>query len=123
MKCRWPILVVLLVAFAMGLQWPALQVAAWTGMTLKNARHLPLGAALAKAVRGDRPCVVCRLVRDGQQAEQEQRDTLHVERLEGVQQVASFDLCPRLILQGHAPPAVGMPDRLDPPPLPPPRAA
>ena len=107
----------------MGLHWPALQVAAWTGMILKNARHMPLGAAIAKTIRGDRPCVVCRLVREGQQAEQEQRDTLHVERWEGVRQAAVFDLCPRLILQGRALPLGGMSGRQSPPLLPPPRLA
>lgn len=59
------------VAVCVGLNWTALQLIAWTGMTLNNARTMNLTSAMNKAVEGQGTCVICRLLDQQQKAESE----------------------------------------------------
>ena len=59
------------VAVCVGLNWTALQLIAWTGMTLNNARTMNLTTAVNKAVEGQGDCVICRLLDQQQKAESE----------------------------------------------------
>ena len=52
--CLW------VAAVCVGLNWAALQVVAWAGMTMANARTMDLPLALEKAMSGEQSCVVCR---------------------------------------------------------------
>ena len=47
------------VSVCIGLNWTALQMVAWAGMTMSNARTMDLAVALEEAVGGEQSCVVC----------------------------------------------------------------
>jgi len=47
------------IAIALGLQWAALQMVAWTGMMLANSQNMPLAIAVEKAVNGEEDCALC----------------------------------------------------------------
>lgn len=51
--------VFVVIAIAMGLQWAALQMVAWTGMILTNSQTMPLTVAVEKAVNGEEDCALC----------------------------------------------------------------
>ena len=44
----------------------ALQLVAWTGMTVQNARTMDWDTALGRAVAGQQSCMICRLIDDRQ---------------------------------------------------------
>ena len=46
-------------ALAVSLQWVALQMVAWVGMTFTNAQSLPLAQAMEKAISGREACALC----------------------------------------------------------------
>lgn len=50
----------------MGFNWAALQLVAWTGMTVQNARTMDWDTALERAVAGQQSCMICRLIDDRQ---------------------------------------------------------
>jgi len=50
------------VSVCVGLNWTALQVVAWTGMTMANARTMDLSVAVEKAIGDQKTCVICRLL-------------------------------------------------------------
>jgi len=50
----------------MGFNWAALQLVAWTGMTVQNARTMDWDTALERAVTGQQSCMICRLIDDRQ---------------------------------------------------------
>ena len=57
------------VSVCIGLNWTALQLVAWVGMTITNARTMDLSAAAEKATEGRQVCVVCRLLSQGKKTE------------------------------------------------------
>ena len=48
------------ISVCIGLNWTALQLVAWLGMTMTNARTMDLPIALERAMSGEQSCVVCR---------------------------------------------------------------
>ena len=54
------------VGLCMGFNWAALQLVAWTGMTVQNARTMGWDTALERAVAGQQSCMICRLIDDRQ---------------------------------------------------------
>ena len=53
-----------LLALALGFQWAALQLVAWTGMTVANAKSMPLGEAIELALSDGQTCVICQFIQD-----------------------------------------------------------
>ena len=58
------------VGLCMGFNWAALQLVAWTGMTVQNARTMDWDTAMEHAVAGQQSCMICRLIDDRQGAEE-----------------------------------------------------
>jgi hypothetical protein len=54
--------VIVVIAIALGLQWGALQMVAWTGMILTNAQTMPLAVAVEKAVSAKEDCALCLII-------------------------------------------------------------
>jgi hypothetical protein len=115
--------VILAVALSVGLHWVLLQSVAWTGMFVTFAQQTTLREALTKTFDGKNPCRICKLVREGQQSEQEKASVLPLVKIESVPGATAFVLLPPV-------PAVALPelDQLGPqrahsPPSPPPKAA
>ena len=54
------------VGLCMGFNWAALQLVAWAGMTVQNARTMDWDTALERAVAGQQSCMICRLIDDRQ---------------------------------------------------------
>ena len=50
----------------MGFNWAALQLVAWTGMTVQNAWTMDWDTALERAVASQQSCMICRLIDDRQ---------------------------------------------------------
>ncbi len=59
------------VSVCIGLNWTALQLVAWTGMTITNARTMDLSLALETAMSGDKPCLVCRFANRQRESDSE----------------------------------------------------
>ena len=53
-----------LAALAVSLQWVALQMVAWVGMTFTNAQSLPLAQAMEKAISGREACALCLFIEE-----------------------------------------------------------
>lgn len=115
--------VILAVALSVGLHWALLQSVAWTGMFVTLAQQTTLREALTKTFDGKNPCRLCKLVREGQQSEQEKASVLPLVKIESVPGAVAFVLLPPI-------PVVDLPalDQLGPqrtssPPSPPPKAS
>ena len=59
------------VSLCIGLNWTALQLVAWTGMTITNACTMDLSLALETAMSGDQHCLVCRFANRQRESESE----------------------------------------------------
>ena len=72
-RLRQPIAWLALVAWlaASGLSWDLLQVVAWTKMSVENASHRSVGAAVTKAL-ADAPCTMCKVAQDGRKQSEQQ---------------------------------------------------
>jgi hypothetical protein len=64
--------VVIGLVLATGGHWAALQSVAWVGMTIKYSRNETFASALRKTFDGNNPCDLCKVVREGREAEQKQ---------------------------------------------------
>ena len=53
-----------LAVLAVSLQWAALQMVAWVGMTLTNAQSMPLSQAMEKAISGQDACALCLFIEE-----------------------------------------------------------
>ena len=53
-----------LAVLAVSLQWAALQMVAWVGMTLTNAQSMPLSQAMEKAISGRDACALCLFIEE-----------------------------------------------------------
>ena len=115
--------VILAVALSVGLHWALLQSVAWTGMFVTFAQQTNLREALTKTFDGKNPCRICKLVREGQQSEQEKASVLPLVKIESVPGATAFVLLPPV--PAGALPALDQlgPQRTHSPPSPPPKAA
>ena len=64
------LLVIVVLCFAIGLHWCALQSIAWTTMVIEYSKDAPFAEALAKAFDGQHPCSLCHAVQTGKKSEQ-----------------------------------------------------
>ena len=58
--------VFVVVALTFGLQWVALQMVAWTGMTYMSALTMPFTVAIEKTVSGGQACGLCLFIQENQ---------------------------------------------------------
>lgn len=74
------LLLVLALLFSIGGHWALLQTAAWAGMMVSYAQEGTIAEALSKTFDGEHPCKLCKIVKRGQQ-DQEEQDTTPPEKL------------------------------------------
>ena len=100
-----------------------MQSMAWAGMAIRFSQEAPLAEALRKTFDGEHPCKVCKLVKEGRQAEQQQT-LLKVETKLELCLAAAMSL-PQAPAQVRVPPAGSILFQLrsEPPLTPPPRLA
>ena len=122
-----PKLAQLLIAFTLivsiGGHWAFLQSIGWVGMLVSYAQADTMLVALEKTFNGKNPCQICRVVKEGKQAEKD-KPLLKVEtKLDlWVARDPAFIHPPRPFLLGSVP-ALAPRLLLESPPRPPPRRA
>ncbi len=119
---RW--FVVVLLVLSLGTPWIFLQSAAWVNMLVKFSRTTSFAQAVTLTFDGKHPCRLCRLVKEGQAREREQKS----QAIQPLQKM-ELGLPPALMVIFHpsAPRNEIEPDRQfetrnERPPTPPPRA-
>ncbi|HKS37333.1 MAG TPA: hypothetical protein VJW76_09105 [Verrucomicrobiae bacterium] len=117
------LVVVLMLTLTLGLHWAFLQSVAWVGMFVSFSAESPVSVALAKTFDGQHPCNLCKIVKEGKKAEQQQDTPKLLAKLDLILvcnpvRLGSPELAPLEILS--APSAVSGSWT---PPSPPPRAA
>ena len=65
-----------LAVLAVSLQWAALQMMAWVGMTLSNAQSMPLSQAMEKAISGRDACALCLFIEENWENANEEETVL-----------------------------------------------
>ena len=75
-------LLICALVFSIGGHWAALQVVAWTGMTVSFSQQDTLGAALSKTFDGKHPCKLCKVVSAGKKAQKESEAKLDTKKLD-----------------------------------------
>ena len=109
------------VSVCVGLNWTALQVVAWSGMTMTNLRTMDLSVAAEKAIEGQQTCVICRLLNQGQKTKSESLLNLYSgAELKAVFKDNQFVLNPLQDFKVCIDFFVGPITHIDSPPLPPP---
>ena len=112
------------VSVCMGLNWTALQMVAWAGMTMTNARTMHLSAAAEKAIEGQQTCVICRLLNPGKNTKSDSTWSLHSgSELKAVFKDNQFVLNPLQGFEICVGSFVSPVTCIDSPPLPPPERA
>lgn len=115
---------VTLVCLSLGLHWIVLQSVAWTTMVIERSCSGSLSDALSTTFDGQHPCKLCRVVQEGQSAEDSSGIPVHGLKLEGFAAtgvVVPQDPSGGREWVGRLPsPLTG---RAQVPPVPPPRAA
>ena len=66
--------VVLALCLSIGLHWAALQSAAWVGMAVAYSVEKGVVEGLSDTFDGDHPCPLCKVVKQGQDAETKPQD-------------------------------------------------
>lgn len=69
-------------SLSLGLHWCLLQSVAWASMLVERSQQDSFVTALQTTFDGQHPCKLCRIVRDGQQAEKKADRQLKVQKLE-----------------------------------------
>jgi hypothetical protein len=118
------ILVALLLGFSLGLQWTVLQSVAWASMLVERTAESGFSVAVRTTFDGSRPCSLCRLSREGRDAQQKSEGGVFLKKLD----VLASDSKPVSIGLGvteepPAPPEFTAERRSEPPAHEPPRAA
>ena len=72
-------LVVLSLCVSIGLHWVVLQSAAWVGMAVTYSVEKGVVEGLSETFDGEHPCKMCKIVKQGRQAEQEKPAALKLE--------------------------------------------
>lgn len=109
------------VSVCVGLNWTALQVVAWSGMTMTNLRTMDLSVAAEKAIEGQQTCVICRLLDQGLKTKPDSPLNLYSEsELKAVFEDSQFVLNPLQDFKVCIVFLLGPSTHIDLPPLPPP---
>lgn len=113
----------LTLAFALGAHWLMLQSVAWVGMIVTYSQDAPLIEAISMTFDGEHPCKLCKVVKEGKQAEQKQalvKFELKLDLLCAEKPVLLPPLLPFTLLTHSSAHAT---TRVEAPPGPPPRLA
>lgn len=113
-----------ILALTLGWHWTVLQSVAWVSMAFKYSRDGTFATALSKTFDGRHPCALCHWVEQGKKSERQHPQGLaQAEKYDLFLDSASayYFLPLGLTLTLLREPAGGA--RVEPPPLPPPRAA
>lgn len=116
---KW--LVVLTLTLSLGVHWALLQSVAWVGMVVNYSQDATLAEALVKTFDGKHPCKLCKVVDEGRRSEKKQ-DAQKVER----KKKFCFDssICiprPPSAFTCLSTPSDSALNRIETPPVPPPR--
>ncbi|MDX1950644.1 MAG: hypothetical protein SFY81_00585 [Verrucomicrobiota bacterium] len=65
-----------LLIVSIGGRWELLQTAAWTGMLISFTKTDSFAVAVEKTFKGDRPCQLCKIVKEGRESEREQEQSV-----------------------------------------------
>jgi len=65
---------VLALVLSLGLHWAVLQTVAWTGMIVSYSRAASFREAVDKTFDGEHPCCLCKLIRQGREAQKRDGD-------------------------------------------------
>jgi len=71
---KWAVVFALVVSIAT--PWTLLQSAAWFGMLIRYSKEVSFTKAVEMTFDGEHPCQLCKIVRQGQQEEREQKRPL-----------------------------------------------
>jgi hypothetical protein len=117
---KW--LVVLVLVLSIGGHWAFLQSVAWVGMAVTYSKNTSLSQALGKTFDGKHLCKLCKIVRAGKKAEDSREMKIDIKKFDiiaGANTVFIFE-SPSMIPQL---PSGLIPQRTEPPLLPPPLSA
>ena len=117
------LIIAVCLALSLGLHWVLLQSAAWVGMAVSFSQTEPITEALSKTFDGKHPCKLCKLVKEGQQAEQKQERKQTQVKFDLVSAAAAIGLFPPVPAARPAARAVEFPHTSHSPSVPPPRTA
>ena len=113
---------ILELCLSLGLHWLALQSVAWTGMLLANARHAPLGEAVAKTFDGAHPCELCQAVAAGKKSEKKSEVLPTIVKLDLICTLRTLTWLPPWASYEYPRIDFAISERFQSPPVPPPRA-
>jgi hypothetical protein len=118
-------LVIILLAFSLGLHWALLQTVAWTGMLCAYSSGSSFTEAVVKTFDGKHPCPLCKIIKRGRAEEQKRQQEPRIDptfKLDLALFSATAELV-NLCAFPHIPQDDGCaPPRSDPPPKPHPRS-
>ncbi len=115
------IILVAMLSLSLGLHWTFLQSAAWVGMIASYSRDLSFTQAVHKALDGQHPCALCKIVESGKKGEEKQGARKFSPKLDPYVLPPRFMLIPRSCLPVLAACPAGRGTLAEPPPFPPPR--
>ena len=110
------------IALCMGLNWAALQLVAWAGMTAQNFRSMDWATALDRAVAGQQSCVICRLIDEREARDAPQGAATVIQGLE-IEGVMGLNTAYMSHVQGQYKSSANFTTHAPPQPPPPERAA
>ena len=109
-------------SLSLGLHWCLLQSVAWASMLVERTHEASFTEAVQTTFDGQHPCKLCRIVREGQQAEKKSDRQFKVQKLEtGSWKRVDFEVVPPLSEAGAEASVSVLLARAETPPLPPPR--
>jgi hypothetical protein len=118
------LVIAMLLVISIGGHWALLQSVAWMTMLVDYSKDAPLSVAVQKTFDGKHPCRLCKIVKHGQQTEQQQDATRFKVKPDSWLLAGAFDF---EIAQPPATPIFSsqriIHARAEAPPVPPPRFA
>jgi hypothetical protein len=113
---------ILALCFSLGFHWLALQSVAWTTMLVANARHVPLGEAVAKTFDGAHPCDLCHAVAEGKKSEKKSEVLPATAKMDLICTTRTLSWLPPWAPYIYARTRSAIPEHFRSPPVPPPRS-
>lgn len=116
------IILAVVLSLSLGLHWCFLQSLAWASMLVERSQQASFVTALQTTFDGQHPCKLCRIVREGQQAEKKSDRQFKIQKLETASwQGTAFELAPPPPAAAIEAPVNGLSSRTEAPPFQPPR--
>ena len=113
---------IIALCLSLGFHWLALQSVAWTTMLVTNARHVSLSEAVAETFDGKHPCHLCRVVAAGNKTEKKSQVVPAVAKLDLICTTRRWSCLPPFAPYVYSSLTVAFGQRVERPPLPPPRS-